>query len=112
MEPAIAFYRRLRFEVTAYDEAYAWVSWDGHELLHLRLLPELDPGTNAASCYLHVDDAGQWHRTWASTGVDVGRLADQPWGMREFAVTDPSGNLVRVGSPSAGAEPGRPMPPL
>jgi hypothetical protein len=22
---------------------------------------------------------------------------DQPWGMREFALVDPSGNLVRVG---------------
>jgi hypothetical protein len=22
---------------------------------------------------------------------------DEPWGMREFTLTDPSGNLVRVG---------------
>jgi hypothetical protein len=25
------------------------------------------------------------------------RLQDKPWGMREFAVVDPDGNLVRIG---------------
>jgi len=25
---------------------------------------------------------------------------DKPWGMREFALSDPNGNLVRVGQPA------------
>jgi hypothetical protein len=24
-------------------------------------------------------------------------LADKPWGMREFAIIDPDGNLLRIG---------------
>ena len=112
MEPAIAFYRRLGFEVTSWDKDYAWVGWDGHELLHLRQVPGLDGSANASSCYLHVDDADRWHATWSLSGVEIGPPEDEAWGMREFAVTDPSGNLIRVGSPSTGAEPGRPLPPL
>jgi uncharacterized glyoxalase superfamily protein PhnB len=27
-------------------------------------------------------------------------IKDTPWGMREFAVVDPSGNLLRIGTPS------------
>jgi uncharacterized glyoxalase superfamily protein PhnB len=27
----------------------------------------------------------------------VTALADEPWGMREFTLTDPSGNHVRIG---------------
>lgn len=32
----------------------------------------------------------------------VSEPADQPWGARDFAVRDPSGNLVRVAAASAG----------
>jgi hypothetical protein len=28
------------------------------------------------------------------------RVEDKPWGMRELAVIDPDGNLIRVGAPS------------
>jgi uncharacterized glyoxalase superfamily protein PhnB len=30
-------------------------------------------------------------------GYVVGEIAEQPWGMREFALTDPSGNRLRFG---------------
>jgi uncharacterized glyoxalase superfamily protein PhnB len=26
-------------------------------------------------------------------------LAERPWGMREFAVIDPNGSLLRIGAP-------------
>ena len=97
MQPAIDFYRRLGFDVTAYDPNYAWVSLSGHELFHLRHVPELDPAANASSCYLQVDDVDGWHAAWSAADSGVGPVADQPWEMREFAVRDPSGNLVRVG---------------
>jgi hypothetical protein len=32
----------------------------------------------------------------------VTAIADQPWGMREFTLTDPSGNAVRIGRPVPG----------
>lgn len=97
MDEAIDFYRRLGFDVSAYDAGYAWVSHRGHEILHLRLVEDLDPAMNAASCYLHVDDADAVHVAWTAAGATAEPLADQPWGMREFAVTDPSGNRLRVG---------------
>ena len=33
----------------------------------------------------------------AAAGLDVTPIADQPWGMREFTLTDPFGNHIRVG---------------
>ena len=100
MEPAITFYRRLGFEVTPYDPDYAWVTWEGHELLHLRHVADLDVAANASSCYLHVDDASEWHARLTTSGLEIGAIADETWGMREFSVKDPSGNLLRIGSPS------------
>lgn len=52
---------------------------------------------NAASCYLHVTNADSWHAALMDAGVGTGPITDQPWGMREFAVVDPSGNLIRIG---------------
>ena len=49
-------------------------------------MPEIDPLTTYSSCCLRVDDA------------DVPTSTD--YGMREFALVDRSGNLIRVGSPS------------
>jgi catechol 2,3-dioxygenase-like lactoylglutathione lyase family enzyme len=96
MEPCISFYRSIGFEVVSYDEGYAWVSHLGHELLHLRHVPDLAVGMNEAACYLHVSDADAFHSALPD-GLDAGPIADQPWGMREFALTDPSGNTIRIG---------------
>jgi catechol 2,3-dioxygenase-like lactoylglutathione lyase family enzyme len=94
---AAAFYRDLGFEVEAWDESYAWVSNGGSELLHLARADRFDPGANRAAGYLHVQDAAAWHRAWMGAGVEVTDLVEQPWGMREFSLRDPAGNLLRVG---------------
>jgi uncharacterized glyoxalase superfamily protein PhnB len=49
---------------------------------------------------VHVSDADEWHvAITAAAGDDaaIGGVVDQPWGMREFVVTDPAGNVVRFG---------------
>lgn len=97
MDPALAFYRQLGFDVRSYDSGYAWVLDGGEEIFHLREVAGLDAELNASSCYLHVGDADKWHAAWVAAGVSVGTIADQPWSMREFMITDPSGNLIRVG---------------
>ncbi len=97
MDEAIGFYRTLGFEVEAYDGGYAWVRHRGEEVLHLALVAGLDPTSNHAAGYFHVQDPDAWHRTFASV-VETGELADRPWGMREFELRDPSGNLLRVGA--------------
>lgn len=33
----------------------------------------------------------------SEAGLPITSLADQPWGMREFTRTDPSGNHIRIG---------------
>ena len=49
--------------------------------------------------FLHVPDAGKLWKDLQGLGVvDVGPLEDRPSGLREFVVTDPDGNRIRVGS--------------
>jgi hypothetical protein len=63
--------------------------------------------TTAASCYVRAADADALYDDWNGVGVQRdertgSRLQapmDTDYGMREFALVDPSGNLVRVGSP-------------
>lgn len=97
MDEASAFYRTLGFQVESYDSGYAVVTNGGEEVLHLSLVSELDGQANHAAGYFHVQDAADWHAAWSSTGLEIGPIVDHPWQMREFALHDPSGNLLRVG---------------
>ncbi len=97
MPTTIAFYRRIGLDVASFDPTYAWVRHRGDEVLHLRAVDGLDVAANRASAFLHVRDADAWHVVASSSGEVVGPIEDMPWGMREFALTDPSGNLVRIG---------------
>lgn len=72
------------------------LSKDG-ELLHLALVADLEPDANHAAVYLHVKNVDAWNSSWSAPGVDLSDIRDEPWDMREFSVTDPSGNLIRVG---------------
>lgn len=97
MATAVAFYRSLGFAVEQFDAGYAWVTHQGDEILHLAGVDALDPSANHAAAYVHVQDAADWHTAWADTGAAVTEVIDQPWGMREFTLTDPAGNLLRIG---------------
>jgi hypothetical protein len=58
--------------------------------------------------YIRVADAHALHAEWDAVGVPSdpttgSRLmppGDTDYGMREFALVDKSGNLIRVGSPA------------
>ncbi len=73
--------------------------------LHLYGLSWLDPAASYAGCYLRVRDVDGLHSQWARIGLPsngiprLGPIRDQPWGMREFHLVDPSGNVLRVGWP-------------
>jgi uncharacterized glyoxalase superfamily protein PhnB len=56
-----------------------------------------DPAMNAAGCYVIVPDVDDWHARLTAAGLPVTEPADQPWGMREFTLTDLSGNRLRIG---------------
>ncbi|MGF7213414.1 hypothetical protein GGE65_008056 [Skermanella aerolata] len=103
---ALAHYRRLGFEGTAYgdtgtdDPEYGFLTW-GPVSLHLARVPNLNPKTSASACYLYVSDVDALYAAWQVAGVWSGLTlpADTPYGLREFAYIDLDGNLLRVGSP-------------
>jgi catechol 2,3-dioxygenase-like lactoylglutathione lyase family enzyme len=99
LEEAAEFWSRSGLTVERYDEGYAFVLADGEEIVHLALHPTVHPDTNPSACYVHVRDVQGWHARLAAAGLPVTPVRDEPWGMREFSVRDPSGNLVRVGCP-------------
>jgi catechol 2,3-dioxygenase-like lactoylglutathione lyase family enzyme len=97
MDESVAFYRAAGFEVDMYDAGYAFVRRSGSEVLHLAGTDDLDLAANQAACYLNTSEADEWHRAWSDAGLAVSPIEDQPHGMREFDVRDPSGNSLRVG---------------
>ncbi|MHC1559883.1 VOC family protein [Actinomycetospora sp. C-140] len=101
MADAVAFWSRVpHLTVDEYaGGGYAFVRHDGAEVVHLGLVSDLDVAGNAAGCYLHVDDADRRRAELADAGLPVSEVREEPWGLREFRFTDPSGNVVRLGSP-------------
>ena len=56
-----------------------------------------------AGVHFHTDDLDGAFERLRSAGVDVVQEpTDQPWGTRDCAVRDPSGNMVRIDQPPAG----------
>ena len=103
----LAFYERLGFENRGAppEEWNYLIIARGDIWLHFLGMPEIDPLTTIASCYLFVDDADALHEAWRdvieadpSTGSRVEEPMNTDYGLREFAVVDGSGNLIRVGS--------------
>ena len=97
MPEAIAFYETAGFEVEAYDEGFAFVRYGGASVFDLARKEGIDPANNGAGCYIVTDDVDQWHARLSARRLPVTPISDMPWGMREFTLTDPSGNRLRMG---------------
>lgn len=53
--------------------------------------------------HFHTDDLDAAFSQVQEAGSEVvSEPADQPWGTRDFAVRDPSGNLIRIDQPPTG----------
>ncbi len=103
MDETLAFYDRLGFRVRArfgeYGGEYASVVRGDLEL-HFFEHPEIDPLTTYGGCYLRVMDVDALYAELQGENLErMSKLEDKPWGLREFAVVDPSGNLLRMGQP-------------
>ncbi len=104
----VAFYRQLGFEgdAHAYDSGYAILCRGAIEL-HFFAHPALNPAENDAGCYLRVQDVQAIYRAFAAADLPAAgvprmdALEAKPWGMKEFAVIDLDGNLIRVGQEMA-----------
>jgi lactoylglutathione lyase len=99
MVASVAFYRTAGFEVREYEHGgYTFVTYDDESVFDLdQAEVSVTPETNGAGCYLIVPDVDDWHARLVAVGHPVTALADQPWGMREFTLTDPHGNHIRFG---------------
>ena len=102
VDETVGFYGRLGFEVVArYDEfgpPYLLLRRDDVEL-HFVHTPEVHPDESTGGCYLRLLDAQAVYDEWAPLGLHgIHPPRDTPWGMREFFVVDPSGNLLRIGT--------------
>jgi len=99
---AAGWYRdKLGFEVRAVWPDYAIVARDEVEL-HFATCQDRAIAENT-SAYLRVDDVDGMHAALenAHDGGRISEVADRAWGMREFYVWDPDGNLLRFGAPVA-----------
>lgn len=98
------FYRRLGFEggAHAFDQHYA-IFTRGTIELHFFAHPELDPKASWAGCYIRLGDVQSLYEASLASGLPttgiprISTLEDKPWGLREFAIVDLDGNLVRIG---------------
>jgi catechol 2,3-dioxygenase-like lactoylglutathione lyase family enzyme len=100
----IAFYAKLGFdgEILGAGDSYAILTRGDLEL-HFFAHPDLVPAESHAGCYLRVLDVDRLHAAFAKAALPLhgiprmDALGDKPWGMREFAIVDPDGNLLRIG---------------
>ncbi|MDW4572109.1 VOC family protein [Microbacterium sp. M3] len=104
----LRFYERLGFENRgAPPEEWGYlIIGRGTAELHFSEDPSVDPLSTASMCYLYVDDAQRLFEEWTglvepdrTSGSRVEPPVDTEYGMREFAVVDRNGNLLRIGSP-------------
>jgi catechol 2,3-dioxygenase-like lactoylglutathione lyase family enzyme len=99
---ADAFWQGLGFYTVYSDAEYLLMKREGAEV-HFFHHPGLEPATNDHGAYLRPSDVNALDAEWATldlppTGIPrFERAADKPWGMRELALVDPDGNLIRAG---------------
>jgi catechol 2,3-dioxygenase-like lactoylglutathione lyase family enzyme len=98
------FYRRLGFEggPHGFNQDYA-IFKRGTIELHFFTHAELDPDASWAGCYIRVGDVQSLYEASLATSLPTSgrpriyRLEDKPWGLKEFAIVDLDGNLLRIG---------------
>ncbi len=99
MGEAVEFYERAGFEVNIYEGGgFAFVSHDDESVFDIGLEEGFETTSARAGCSLIVPDVDQWHAALTEVGHTVTPMLDEPYGMREFTLRDPSGNTLRFGS--------------
>lgn len=102
IEASTAFYSRLGLSVRHEYGSHRILSDGKGWVLHLsNESPEgwVVPGRNPNSVYLYLEDVDTLAAKLGDLIVGVGP-EHTPWGMYEFALSDPDGTLVRIGWPS------------
>lgn len=92
MEQALAFYGQLGFQTTYHDEHFAIVERDGVDL-HLNCSPDSPKGKRSV-CWISVTNSEVLYQQYLPTNAVQSPLEAKPWGLKEFFIRDPFGNLI------------------
>ncbi|MGW7283815.1 bleomycin resistance protein [Streptomyces sp. NPDC054844] len=124
LQPVLDFYTALGFEVTFRQRSpnpYAVVERGGIELQFFGLR-QYEPAESVSTCYVLTDDVDGLHAAFRAglkaaygriptRGLPrIGQLKDMSYGVRQFLMSDPGGNCVRVGQPTGEDPRHRPAP--
>jgi DNA-binding HxlR family transcriptional regulator len=91
LEQALAFYGQLGFQTTYHDEDFAIVERDGVDL-HLNGSP--DSPRRHGVCWIAVTNIEALYEQYLPTNAVQSAPVAQPWGLKEFFLRDPFGNLL------------------
>lgn len=99
LDASQAFYEGLGLAVTGDWEGYRILSDGKGWELHLTQAVEgwLVQGRNPFGLYLYVEEVDAVADRVRASIIEKDAPHVKPWGMYEFAVSDPDGTLVRVG---------------
>ncbi|GHH15708.1 bleomycin resistance protein [Streptomyces rubradiris] len=124
IQPVLDFYGALGFEVTFQQKSpnpYAVVARGGIQL-HFFGMKGYEPAESYSTCYIETDDVDGLHETFRAglkaaygrvpiRGLPrLGALKDTSHGVRQFLMTDPGGNCLRIGQRTSQDPHHRPAP--
>ncbi|MEV0440299.1 VOC family protein [Streptomyces spectabilis] len=124
IQPVVDFYTALGFETTYLQKspyAYAVVERGPVELQFFGM-KQYDPAASYSGCYVLTDDVDALYATFRAglkaaygkvprRGLPrIGPLKDMSYGVRQFLMTDPAGNSIRVGQQLSEDQSHRPAP--
>ena len=103
LDASEAFYARLGFKRHDSDiGTYRILSHNGGGELHLVAAADgwLVAGRNPFGLYLYSEEVDRLAAVFKGEILEKEGASDKPWGMYEFALSDPDETLVRIGWPS------------
>ncbi|MCI3934005.1 bleomycin resistance protein [Streptomyces sp. AN091965] len=124
IQPVVDFYTALGFETTYLQKspyAYAVVERGPVELQFFGM-KQYDPAGSYSGCYVLTDDVDALYAAFRAglkaaygkvprRGLPrIGPLKDMSYGVRQFLMTDPAGNSIRVGQQLSEDQSHRPAP--
>ncbi|MCQ0023611.1 VOC family protein [Streptomyces somaliensis DSM 40738] len=124
IRPVPDFYTALGFEVTYRQKSpnpYGVVERGGIQL-HFFAVKQYEPTESYSTCCVHTDDVDGLHEVFRARlkaaygriptrGLPrIGPLKDTSYGMRQFLMTDPGGNRLRIGQRTSRNQHHRPAP--
>ncbi|WP_039938811.1 bleomycin resistance protein [Streptomyces himastatinicus] len=124
LQPILDFYTVLGFEATFQQKSpnpYAVVERGGIQL-HFFGMKAYEPTESYSTCLIYTDDIDGLHEAFRTSlkaaygrvpirGLPrIGTLRDTSHGVRQFLMTDPSGNCLRIGQQTSREHHHRPAP--